>query len=283
MTSFTIHPAAAIFPMMSEGELAELAADIKANGLIHPIVLDASGKILIDGRNRMAACEIAEVEPQFERLNGQDPAAFIVAANLQRRNLTKGQAAMAMAMIYPEPAKTAPGRKAPATGSATEPVSKERLSVARAVLRLAPDLAPLVIAGKSLDEAHRDALARQAGRDTEVTRMAELHAKAADLAELVVEERLSLAEAWNTHQQRIEEAKRAEQNKRETLLRMAEALYRGGTAFASDGFVSSVRDRLGDDEFRSALIDRLRVDGGLDEIRIGAEALITILREVIDG
>ena len=40
------------------------AADIKANGLVHPIMLDVDGKILVDGRNRLKACEIAGVEPE---------------------------------------------------------------------------------------------------------------------------------------------------------------------------------------------------------------------------
>jgi len=34
-----IHPAAAVFPMLEESELNELAADIKAHGLLHPIVV----------------------------------------------------------------------------------------------------------------------------------------------------------------------------------------------------------------------------------------------------
>jgi hypothetical protein len=42
----------------------------------------------------------------FERLpKGTTPAAYIASANLRRRNLTKGQQAMATAMIYPAPAK----------------------------------------------------------------------------------------------------------------------------------------------------------------------------------
>ncbi len=47
--------------MMTDDELAGLAADIKANGLIHPIVTDAAG-VVIDGRNRLRACEIAGVD-----------------------------------------------------------------------------------------------------------------------------------------------------------------------------------------------------------------------------
>jgi ParB-like chromosome segregation protein Spo0J len=97
-----VHPLAALFPMMAEDELAELAEDILTNGLMHPIVVDADG-VLIDGRNRLAACEKAGVAPVYQELNGHDAAAFIVSANLARRNLSKGQQAMALAMIYPEP------------------------------------------------------------------------------------------------------------------------------------------------------------------------------------
>ena len=57
-----LHPIADLFPMMTDEELANLAADIKANGLIHPIVVDKDG-VLIDGRNRDRACEIAGIEP----------------------------------------------------------------------------------------------------------------------------------------------------------------------------------------------------------------------------
>jgi ParB-like chromosome segregation protein Spo0J len=57
-----VHPIADLFPMMTDEELADLAADIKANGLLHPIVVDKEGA-LIDGRNRARACEIAGVEP----------------------------------------------------------------------------------------------------------------------------------------------------------------------------------------------------------------------------
>jgi ParB-like nuclease domain len=54
---------------MTDAELADLAEDIATNGLVHPIVVDADGA-LIDGRNRLRACEIAGVEPAFQQLNG---------------------------------------------------------------------------------------------------------------------------------------------------------------------------------------------------------------------
>src|SRR3954451_7878571 len=93
MNQFDVHPAAAVFPMMSDEELDDLAADIEANGLLHPIVLDADGMVLIDGRNRLEACRRAGVEPEFRYLNGEDQRAFIASANLNRRNMTKGQKA----------------------------------------------------------------------------------------------------------------------------------------------------------------------------------------------
>jgi hypothetical protein len=56
-----IHPACALFPMMSDDRLKELAEDVKKNGLVHPIVVH-NGQI-VDGRNRYVACGMAGVKP----------------------------------------------------------------------------------------------------------------------------------------------------------------------------------------------------------------------------
>jgi ParB-like chromosome segregation protein Spo0J len=106
------HPVADLFPMMTHEELSDLAADIKANGLIHPIVVDKAG-VLIDGRNRLRACEIAGIEPAVVVFEGDDTRQYIFASNIARRHMSKGQQAMAVAMVYPEPEKrpTAKSRK----------------------------------------------------------------------------------------------------------------------------------------------------------------------------
>jgi hypothetical protein len=49
------HPIAELFPIMAKEDLYGLAEDIKANGLRHPLIVDATG-VLIDGRNRLRAC-----------------------------------------------------------------------------------------------------------------------------------------------------------------------------------------------------------------------------------
>ena len=105
-----VHPIADLFPMLTDEELANLAADIEANGLNHPIVVDKDG-LVIDGRNRDRACEIAGIEPTTVLFEGDDPRAYIVASNIARRHMSKGQQAMAVAMVYPEPEKTTHGKK----------------------------------------------------------------------------------------------------------------------------------------------------------------------------
>ena len=47
--------------------------------------------------------KITGVEPTTRQLNGEDPVAFVLSANIHRRHLTKGQRTMATAIIYPEP------------------------------------------------------------------------------------------------------------------------------------------------------------------------------------
>jgi hypothetical protein len=93
-----VHPAAAVFPEMAAADLEALAADIKQNGLVHPIVRTPDG-VIIDGRNRLKACEIAGVEPKFEDYTGSNPVGFIVSSNLKRRQLNESQRALIAARL----------------------------------------------------------------------------------------------------------------------------------------------------------------------------------------
>lgn len=94
------HPAAAIFPLMDGIDLAGLVDDVRSHGLLEPIVLH-EGRIL-DGRNRLRACEQAGVEPHFVEwvANGLTPTEWVVSMNLHRRHLTTGQkAALALDLL----------------------------------------------------------------------------------------------------------------------------------------------------------------------------------------
>jgi ParB-like chromosome segregation protein Spo0J len=85
--------------MMSDDELAELAADIKANGLREPIWVH-DGRI-IDGRNRYLACKRAGIEPRFKVYPGDDKGIlpFVLSLNLHRRHLNESQRAAVAARV----------------------------------------------------------------------------------------------------------------------------------------------------------------------------------------
>ena len=94
------HPAANIFPLMEESALADLAADIAANGLREPIWRHRDGRI-IDGRNRWLACQRAGVECRHRTYEREDHTIvpLVVSKNLYRRHLTTAQRAAIAADI----------------------------------------------------------------------------------------------------------------------------------------------------------------------------------------
>jgi N6-adenosine-specific RNA methylase IME4 len=82
--------------MLGERELAELAEDIKANGLKHPIItIDGGGEwLILDGRNRWEACKRVGVHPETKVWAGKDPVAYVLSTNLRRRHLNESQRGM---------------------------------------------------------------------------------------------------------------------------------------------------------------------------------------------
>lgn len=93
------HPAAELFPMLGDAELRELAEDIKMNGLLLPIV--RFGDLILDGRNRHRACELAGVQPRFVLFGGESPTAYVISVNLKRRHLNTEQRSVAAARAVP--------------------------------------------------------------------------------------------------------------------------------------------------------------------------------------
>lgn len=93
------HPLSCALPTYPEAQLHELAESIKFHGLKHKIVI-AEGMIL-DGWNRLRACSVAKVPPDFRELLADESAAFVVLANnIDRRDLSKSEKAFAVADIF---------------------------------------------------------------------------------------------------------------------------------------------------------------------------------------
>lgn len=102
-----IHPAATLFPMMSAEEFDGLKADISKHGQRESITLWKG--MLLDGRNRLRACEELGIEPEFGELDdATDPFDWVISFNLHRRHLEKGQRAIIAAKcreLYEQQAK----------------------------------------------------------------------------------------------------------------------------------------------------------------------------------
>jgi hypothetical protein len=112
-----VHPAADLFPTMSDDELDELAADIAKNGLLQPVVF--LGEELLDGRNRIAALHRIPDEVRREKIARdinegessiiypflEDPIGYVLSANLHRRHLNREQKSAVIDTLlkqYPE-------------------------------------------------------------------------------------------------------------------------------------------------------------------------------------
>src|SRR5438874_9552701 len=75
-----------LLPPMGQDDFQRLAADIASHGLLEEIVL-YQGKIL-DGWSRYRACQARRIEPRFREFSGDDPVAYVLSKNVQRRHLS---------------------------------------------------------------------------------------------------------------------------------------------------------------------------------------------------
>lgn len=190
--------------MMDADELQHLADDIKANGLREPIWLTEDGQIL-DGRNRLRACEIAGVPARFAEYHGDDLVEFSLSKNIERRHLTVGQRAMLALDALPlleAQAKESQGARTDLQPvpdfvaelpQSSEPVS-ERKSREKAAKRVK-------VSGRSVSQAKR------------------VKAEAPDLAEKVANNELALDRADRIVRDRKAEARRVEQAKKDAEAR----------------------------------------------------------------
>jgi ParB-like chromosome segregation protein Spo0J len=103
---FTVHPAAAVFPLIEGDEFDDLCDSIRSHGVQHPAVV--RGTELLDGRNRMRACERLKAEgwagscPAVEwKDDGRNVAEWIWDTNAIRRHMDDDAIVMASSVIWP--------------------------------------------------------------------------------------------------------------------------------------------------------------------------------------
>ncbi len=152
--AFLFHEYCKKWPIYSDEKLAELAQSIKQTGLESDIIYApnrSKRKIIIDGRNRLIACEIAGVKPRLRLMRkDQTPIDVIMANNLHRRHLDFGKLVMIAAdLMLLEQERLNPGggkregdareKAAKATG-----VSPRSVSTAARLQRDNPELAQSV-------------------------------------------------------------------------------------------------------------------------------------------
>lgn len=256
LLAMPVHPLADRFPLMPDAEMAELAESIRSVGLLHPIII--SDGLLIDGRNRLRACEMAGVDPRCEPLSGNDAVDYILAVNVARRHLTTGQRAMAMALAYPEKEKGGRGKKLLSSEGFSD-VNSGRLSDARSILEH-DDLVETVLAGtKRLDTAKKEADARRHARETEQNHLIQLRAEAADLADMVADGQLELEEA----QAALSKRKAMERERRESAIQIVYQFQMALGTLSADSFSGFIAAALADPEFKAEFVRRIpAIDAG---------------------
>lgn len=95
LADLPVHPLADRFPMMSGQELQNLRSSIMENGQQHPVVI--CDGMLVDGRNRVAACKAHDLELDVVDKTGAGDDQLhetIKALNVDRRNLKPSTTAL---------------------------------------------------------------------------------------------------------------------------------------------------------------------------------------------
>jgi hypothetical protein len=217
---------------MEPEELEALTDDIKAVGLRHSIILYEG--MILDGRNRQKACEMAEAVAEYTEFEGTEEQAeeLVISLNAQRRDLKPGQKAIVAARFWMANGNGKPGRKSSETPTiGVKTISKmfkttdKSVQAARDLLTEADDLAERVARGtmflsdatEELDD-RRKAIAEEQ-RQTE---------KAAAYKDLIESGKMTLEEAIRRidteAKEREDRAKNNAQVRKDWLTKLDECL-----------------------------------------------------------
>jgi hypothetical protein len=119
------HPAASIFPMIKGKAYDEMREDIRAKGLLFPVVLAQHENqwCVLDGRNREKASLELGLKPRYDYYDGKDPIGYVVSANLTRREMSTWERADAANAL----AELKQGRKPAGAAGITQRDAAEKL------------------------------------------------------------------------------------------------------------------------------------------------------------
>lgn len=222
-----------IWSMWPADKLNELAEDIKDNGFDHryPITIaEVEGvMMLLDGRNRREAAKIAGIIPPVI-ITDVEPKLAVHRSNYGTRTQNDGQKAMAFVMQWPNGLPRGRGKSSQIREQLTK--TQENLnSMARFVYKNHPiaegkdhpqicydvtnGLLPLTVAHET---TKRDVALREeeeAIRQANAEKLNDVRARYPNLAALVDDERLSLAQAIASAEQSDREAAENERRQRE--------------------------------------------------------------------
>jgi len=132
---YEIHKIANLLPMITGPAWKEFLESVRRDGITSEIVLTPDGKTIIDGRNRYKACKELGIKPLTRKFgsrptDGASVAAFIIRENLERRQLTDSQRAIAGAKL----SKLGRGQKSKDGSELTQPDITALLNISGATL-----------------------------------------------------------------------------------------------------------------------------------------------------
>lgn len=229
--SIPVFADANIWPMWPDAKLSELADDIRENGFDHryPIsVAQIDGAwVLIDGRNRREAAQRAGITPPVI-VTDVDPKLAVHRSNNQNRDATPGQKAMATAMAFPKDKRGRGSLSFQNDNGRPDKAQANLISRARYVLRHTPTaegqpypqrcldvMAGLLTLTEAYDLTQMEVKRREeeeAIRQINAAKLADLRERYPNLAALVDDEQLTLAQAIASAEQSDRE--RAEEKER---------------------------------------------------------------------
>ena len=143
-----VHPAAAIFPRMTDAEFEDLKRDIDEHGQLEEIVV--CQREILDGRSRLEVCLKLGITPKFCEVAGPEPYAFAISKNLRRRHLNASQRALIAAEVADLPWGGA--RTKPQTCALTHSDGAKALAVSERQVDQASALLNAVKRGRAIPE-----------------------------------------------------------------------------------------------------------------------------------